>query len=647
MLTALSLVGASCVKEVQEAGQGTGENQISSKLICGTASEIEQGSLLVKFSKSAVEKIKNGENVLEGVEFTEMDPLFAKGGSSHELDKWYELRFDESISPKQIAFAVAEDDDVETVEYNSLIRHSSDSEGVSYSEMPMTRSAAAPQPSDLPFNDPMLPQQWHLINNGDQDMVSHSVAGADLGVKDAWRLCTGDTSVVVAVFDIGVCTFHTDLQDVMWKNTAETTNGRDDDQNGYKDDIYGYNFKDDKGKLEYTGGSSTVSHGTHVAGSIAARNGNGKGVSSIAGGSGAAEYDGVRIMSCQIFGTDGSLASASQIANAFKYAADNGACIAQCSFGAKTLEESGSFPEGSAEYEAMQYFINKPNCKALDKNLVIFAAGNYGGESSLYPGLYPCCITVTAFGPDYLPGGYSNHGTGCDIAAPGGNPCLVEDSQIGKDMRTCILSTGLESTGGGTYNAAGYVYNFGTSMACPQVSGVAALGLSYALKLGKTFSRDEFVSRLLSSADDIDRFMVPGSQKWWNGKEYVTFDPSTYKGKMGAGAVNAWNFLMSLEGTPTVLTAAGKTLTIDLAEYTGAGLRGFDYTVSIDEASKEALGIDGNLSVDDGMLTLECTKIGAGKITLSGGITDGREDGFVREISIVSRSAATNNGGWM
>lgn len=158
--------------------------------------------------------MKNGNNVLEGVDIKDFEPLFRFAGDSdrHGLSQWYEITFDKSIDPKEIARQVSEDKDVEAVEYNALIEHSCNHESVDYITSPAVKSAAPSQTEDLPFNDPELPKQWHLINTGNQDLVPHSVAGADVGVKDAWRLCTGDNRVIVAVFDVGVMTFHADLK---------------------------------------------------------------------------------------------------------------------------------------------------------------------------------------------------------------------------------------------------------------------------------------------------------------------------------------------------------------------------------------------------------------------------------------------------
>lgn len=642
---AMSILCASCTKEPELTDQ---HENVHPKLLKSLSAEKKMGHLMVKFSEDAVARIEKGEDVLDVENIDDICPMFlnpknVNTAKKYGLHQWYDIYFDSEIPVEDIIQAIEADEDILLIEHNSLISHSHNMSGAEFVPVPTTKSAADINTSVLPFDDPELSKQWHLINSGDQEVVPHSVAGADIAVKDAWRLSTGDTRVIVAVFDIGVMTFHPDLKNVLWVNDAENngTLGTDDDGNGYRDDINGYNFYSDKGTLEATGNSSTVSHGTHVAGSIAAQNGNGKGVSSIAGGSGSEIYDGVRIMSCQIFKAGnsnvGNMASASQIAKAFIYAADNGACIAQCSFGSDEAYNSES-----AEYKALQYFTDpqNANCEAVDRNIAVFSAGNYNANRSLYPAAFPFCISVTAIGPDFLPAGYSNYGQGCDIAAPGGDPCLAEMNEIGKDMRTCILSTGVTGTGG-TYMQAGYVYNFGTSMACPQVSGVVALGMSYALKLGKTFSYEDFVSRLYTSATDINPFIQEGQTRlYWNGKEYISVDLTAKKGKMGSGTVDTWKFLMALEGTPTVMTKPGKETIIDVAEYIGSSVSNLDYDILIEDSDMTSLGIDSEPAVNNGFITLTCNKIGSGKIQIIG-------NGLHREISLISRSSVTNNGGWL
>lgn len=117
---------------------------------------------------------------------------------------------------------------------------------------------------------------------------------------------------------------------------------------------------------------------------------------------------------------------------------------------------------------------------------------------------------------------------------------------------------------------SGYGYMYGTSMACPHVSGVAALGLAYATKLGKRFTVKEFKSLLLSSVNDIDSGLLGAVKDYGEGTTVVAPQPGVYKGKMGTGAVDAWRFMMNIEGTPCSEAVCGKSQGIDLSEWFGA-----------------------------------------------------------------------------
>ena len=191
-------------------------------------------------------------------------------------------------------------------------------------------------------------------------------------------------------------------------------------------------------------------------------------------------------------------------------------------------------------------------------------------------------------------------------------------------------------------------------MACPHVSGVAALGLSYAKKLGKKFTREDLTSLLLTSVNDIDQFNNGGTKKFnppFSTTQSVSIDMNRFKGKMGTGAVDAWKFLMAIEGTPSVIVKAGSKQTIDLSPYCNPY---YSYSISMDEASKASLGLSSVPVIKDGRLELECSKIGAGKITLSAAVGKDQtvENGigempYSRVISIVSRPYASENGGWL
>ena len=173
-----------------------------------------------------------------------------------------------------------------------------------------------------------------------------------MNCQEAWKLCSGDPSIIVAVLDEGVMYTHPDLMANMWVNEGEILNsGIDADGNGYRGDVYGYNFVRDNSDITFASSGDT-GHGTHVAGTIAAVNGNGIGVCGIAGGDGTPN-SGVKIMSCQIF--DGATsATLWGEARAIKYAADNGAVILQCSWGynsAKANPIYGYIPGLASEKE--------------------------------------------------------------------------------------------------------------------------------------------------------------------------------------------------------------------------------------------------------------------------------------------------------
>ena len=656
MMLPLAALCLSCVKEPSLAGEGQPVQTLGTKLVGSSTCAEDASSVLVCISGD-IEAIKAKEEFL-GLTF---EPIFNNVTSStakrHNLHLWYKVRFDESMGAKQVAELLAGAPEISKVQYDYNIEQVK-AQMIPY-EGAMTKSAGVM----TQFNDPFLPEQWSLSNDG--TIAAKAVAGADIAVKDAWTLCAGSSDIVVAIIDSGISYLHEDLSNCIWINQTEKDGqpGVDDDGNGYVDDIRGWNFIRKSGNITSTEiGESAPGHGTHVAGIIGATNNNGKGISGIAGGTGIG--DGVRLMSCQVF-QGATNPSVADIAAALTYAADNGACIASCSFGSpagKTYyQESDSqyIAEAGVEYDAIRYFTDpsNANCSAVEGNIIVFSTGNSGKDRAGYPGALKDVIGVSAFGPDFLPTAFTNYGPGTNISAPGGD-YFVD----GVESRPAMILSTIPNNLQGTYSHADskqYGYMQGTSQACPHVSGVAALGMSYALKLGKHFSREQFVSMLLGSTNDMNSRLSGTKQTMkLDGNKYVncTLDLSEYYGKMGTGAVDAWKFLMQIEGTPSVQVKAGEAVEVALDDYFGGHAAQLTYLgVDIASDAKTALGLQGTPVVENGVLKLTCTKVGSGKITvraiaggdnLGGGDTIGGME-FSREISIVSRPFTTKNGGWL
>lgn len=699
LLAALAVVSMSCTKEISEGAPVQQEQlSLSAKLVGGSEGETLPGTLLVRLDAESVKAIEDGRfsdisaEILSDVAATSFSPALPvrpkniEAARRYGLDQWFIVGFDPQTRPETVAEKIAVSKRVRSVQYSRAVQPVQDLGQYSFEYVPAVRSGVSE--SEFPFNDTFASYQWNLRNDGSMD--SKSVAGADIGVADAWRLTAGDPSVIVAVLDEGIATRHEDLKDAMWQNEAEI-NGedeKDDDGNGFIDDKNGFNFvncfainsdfignsldgKENAAiKGNFINSTEGSGHGTHVAGIVGAVNNNGKGVSSVAGGSG--NGDGVRLMCCQIVQGSSSTSDA-QSAAAFIYAADNGACIAQCSYGTPyIITDDNTFLNGgeinyngssvkisasTLEVAALQYFLDPENSnhESLEGNIAIFAAGNQSYPYSLYPGALPYVISVTAFAWDFLPGGYTNYGPGCNIAAPGG-----EWGGVNGDYRGLILSTGVaggNATDPGVETDRGesrnYVYKYGTSMACPHVSGVIALGVSYAKKLGKKFTREQMHSMLLTSVNELDSSLESGTKSFYDiaGGKFIDLPLDRYYGKMGTGALDAWKFLMAIEGTPSFMAEAGKTVRIDLSRYCNPYA---EYAISVDEASRASLGLEADPVIKDGYLEITCSRIGAGKIVLgaSVGKDPEKEDGigemnYSREISIVSRPFATDNGGWL
>lgn len=271
-------------------------------------------------------------------------------------------------------------------------------------------------PNDFDFS-----QLWGLHNVGQAD----GVQGADIGTVAAWQVSTGHKGVLVAVLDTGVDYYHPDLESNVWINEREIPgNGVDDDQNGYIDDVHGFDFVSRDGDPMDDHG-----HGTHVAGTIGAVGNNAIGITGVC-------WE-VSLMGLKPFDETGN-GEVSTAVEAIRYAIENGARIINASWG------------NNERSRALEEVIREAHQAGV---IFIAAAGNDNSDNLFYPAAYEHVIGVAATDAQDRRSRFSDFGGYVDLAAPGEN----------------IYST-LPN------NAYGFFS--GTSMATPHVTGVAALVLS-------------------------------------------------------------------------------------------------------------------------------------------------------------------------
>lgn len=636
-----------------------------------------EGEVIVKFTPQVADMIASVEatrgaatrsgavaldEVLEAIDGYQLERVFPLDERTEArtreqgLHQWYVVRFGAGSTAEQVAQRMQALGEVQAVDFNRSIKRAYRTKATPLSVERLAAAESATRATGA-MNDPLLAAQWHLINRGDQfceGEQTKSVRDADVQCEGAWERSMGDEQVIVAVLDEGVFVDHPDLKDNIWINENEVWRSHDDnDGNGYVGDRYGYNFVKNTGVISWNDVNDS-GHGSHVAGVISAVNNNGVGISSIAGGDGSG--NGVKIMVCQIFsGYTGS--SSLAVVRAIKYAADNGAVVLQCSWGyvsgaANTYDWGEPGFASQEEWEmgapleksALDYFTHNAGSAngPIEGGVAVFAGGNESAPMAGYPGASEDYISVAATAADFTAATYTNYGPGTSVSAPGGDQDYyfdyVDDDHNYGEVG-CVLSTLPYHI-----SASGYGYMEGTSMACPHVSGVVALGISYAAQLRRHLTEKELRELLISTTTPIDDYQT-GAKTY---SRYVAdigpiqpmqINLNAYRGQMGAGQVNADALLAAIEGAgcelsfPNLYIDQNGTVAVVPSRYFVGG-EALTYNVTIDNVAVATVATEGSKLLFKG--------VGEGSTTARIVASNGTTQSF----TITVRRGANSNG-WL
>ena len=473
-----------------------------------------------------------------------------------------------------------------------------DTSGVEYAEPDYIVRHCASDPNDIAYQ---LGYQWALYNEGQLIEGQKGTYSADMDVGDptfscAWDKARGSSSIVIAIIDTGVDLYHVDfggngstiVGSVIWENTSDNNgDGVDDDTNGYIDDQYGWDFvnscpvtSDDNG------------HGTHCAGIVGALTDNSLGISGVAGG--WHPVAGCKIMPVKVMNSLGS-GYYSDIASGIRYVVD----MAKANSGhifIINLSLGGSTDSMTLK-EAIKY--------AYDNDVLVICAAGNDDDIISYPAAYSAdgyCIAVGATDNRDQKASFSNYGSELDVVAPGVNiystvpPSVVTDN---------------------------YTYKSGTSMAAPNVCGVAALLKSYSATSGLGIG--ELRGQLRYTAYNIDRTGAPRTSPEWD--EF-----------MGYGRVNGYSALTTT-GTPCI-DYLSHTIQDSSPDGDGDGIAEpgefISLRVTLRNEWLNATGVTATLSTSDSYITVTDTSASFG--TISGG-TEATNSSDPFKFSIASKAS--------
>jgi subtilisin family serine protease len=376
-------------------------------------------------------------------------------------------------------------------------------------------------------NDENFSKQWYLNNIGQVflDWEGHNYSGipdSDIDAPEAWEMETGSPDVVIAIIDTGVDYMHPDLEANIWNNDDEIPdNGIDDDNNGYIDDIRGWNFlADDNDPKDYYG------HGTMCAGIAAAVTNNKIGVAGIC-------------HNCKIMPIIGGIFDLVNVVKSIRYAANNGADIISMSFGIKRWS----------------FLVKNTIDYAFNKGVFLCAAaGNSNRNVKGFPAGFDNVVAVAATNQnderctsdDWRPGMGSNYGDWVDIAAPG--------SHIFTTFPTYHVFMNDFDMAPWPNIKQNYSYGGGTSSSSPVVAGVAALLLSKDPSL----TPDELKALLCGNVDQ------------YNSKEFI-----------GTGRVNAQKALAALESDIKVKIEGGLRIKMIITNNKITDVTGIEWEINV------------------------------------------------------------------